>query len=51
VRSRFSVSGTVWLVGICRLGFRAGLYGTRRYGTVVNLIQFLAPPLVMNSLT
>jgi hypothetical protein len=35
VRSRFSVSGTIWLVGICRLGFLPGCTGrggTARYG-------------------
>ena len=41
-QGRFSVSGTVWLVGICRFGslpvrtIRYGTvgYGTVRYGTV-----------------
>ncbi len=32
MRSRFSVSGTVWLVGMCRLGFLPGCTG--RGGTV-----------------
>ncbi len=55
MRSRFSASRTVWLVGFCRLGipvvrYGAVLYGTVRYSTAVHFIEFLAPPLVMSSL-